>query len=159
MNNIEKIYFDMDGVLVDFWGGLFEMCGDVNSSDMHEVWKAVKSVEHFYAKLKPVDGAIEMLRSFKEIYKDKCEILSAIPAKEKGILYAAEDKINWVKEYIGDDIKVNIVQRHEKKNFCKGKQYILIDDFPKNVIEWKENGGTAILFKSVEQVKEDFHIK
>ena len=54
MNNIEKIYFDMDGVLVDFWGGLFEMCGDVNNEDMHEVWKAVKSVEqvkgHFHIK-------------------------------------------------------------------------------------------------------------
>lgn len=32
-------------------------------------------------------------------------------------------------KYLGEDVKVNIVFREEKKNLCKGKDCILIDDF------------------------------
>ena len=41
---------------------------------------------------------------------------------------------------------MNIVQRAEKAAFCKGPGCVLIDDFPKNVDEWRSLGGTALLF-------------
>ncbi|WP_177528219.1 hypothetical protein [uncultured Treponema sp.] len=43
---------------------------------------------------------------------------------------------------------MNAVLRAEKLNFCHGKDFILIDDYKKNIAEWKETGGTAILFNS-----------
>ena len=56
---IEKIYFDLDGVLADFWGGLKEMCGEVDASDMDNVWDAMRPIDHFYFKLKPIAGSID----------------------------------------------------------------------------------------------------
>ena len=49
---------------------------------------------------------------------------------------------------LSPDINVNIVYKEEKKNFCKGEDYILIDDLDKNIIDWLTFGGTAILHKS-----------
>ena len=143
---IEKIYFDLDGVLSDFWGGLKEMCGEVDTSEMDNVWNAIRPVDHYYYKLKPIEGSIDLIHRCIEKYGDRCEILSAIPSAKKNILYAEEDKRAWVAEYISPEIKVNIVQRAEKAAFCKGPGCVLIDDFPKNVDEWRSLGGTAFLF-------------
>lgn len=143
---IKKIYFDLDGVLADFWGGLKEMCGEVDISKMDNVWDAVRTIDHYYSKLKPIAGSVDMIHYFIDEYGDKCEILSAIPSVEKNILFAEEDKRAWVVKYISPDIKVNIVLRAEKTTFCKGQGYVLIDDFPKNVDEWENCGGKAILF-------------
>lgn len=157
---IEKIYFDLDGVLSDFWGGLKEMCGEIDTSEMDNVWNAIRPIDHYYSKLKPIEGSIDMIHRYIEKYGDKCEILSAIPSAKKNILYAEEDKRAWVARFISLDIKVNIVQRAEKASFCKGPGYVLIDDFPKNVDEWRSLGGTAILFdksmtKGVEELNDD----
>ena len=145
---IEKIYFDLDGVIADFWGGLEEICGDVDTSEMENVWAAVRSVDHYYSKLKPIDGSIDMVRHYIEKYGDRCEILTAIPSAYRNIKFAEEDKRAWVAEYISPDIKVNIVQHTGKASFCKGPGYVLVDDFPKNINEWRACGGTAVLFNT-----------
>lgn len=154
--DIEKIYFDMDGVLVDFWGGLHDMCGEVDTENFDDVWDAVRSVEHFYSKLEPIDGAIDLINSFIEKYGNKCEILTAIPPESKNIKYAAEDKREWVSKYINDNINVNVVVRIQKKELCKGKGCILIDDYHKNIEDWENCGGTAIFFENVQQIEELF---
>ena len=35
--------------------------------------------------------------------------------------------------------------REEKKNYCTGKGCILIDDMEKNILEWKEMGGSGFM--------------
>ena len=67
--------------------------------------------------------------------------------------YAAEDKIDWVKRLISEDIKVNTCYRAEKINFCTGEDCILIDDFFMNVDEWEAAGGTGILYKDINEVR------
>ena len=55
--NVEKIYFDMDGVLADFERGVREICGvvppDQNAKhwrpgDDDEMWEKIKATKHFY---------------------------------------------------------------------------------------------------------------
>lgn len=152
---IEKIYIDMDGVLADFDRGFRELCGmePVNQSDPDPtladvVWDNVRKVPHYYDKLEVGPGAGEMFRILYETYGDKCEILSAIPKPHRNIEHAKEDKINWVKRELSDTVKINIVYRAEKKQFCTSKGCILIDDFRKNIREWEEAGGTGILYTS-----------
>lgn len=48
---------------------------------------------------------------------------------------------------MSDDIVVNLVRRANKKDFCKGEGYVLIDDYRKNIEEWEDVGGTGILFE------------
>ena len=42
------------------------------------------------------------------------------------------------------------------KQFCKGNEYILIDDFEKNVQEWQNNGGVGIVFTNPDDVLKYF---
>lgn len=46
---------------------------------------------------------------------------------------------------------VHIVYREEKKNYIGGPEYILVDDYEKNISEWESCGGTGIHFKSAEE--------
>lgn len=159
---IQKIYFDLDGVLADFDRGIIELCkidrrkqGETTPQADDDMWLAVKNVGNFYNKLEPMQGSVEMFRKLYEQYGDRCEILSGIPKPRRQITTAGEDKINWVRRVLSENIKVNIVYREEKKEYVKGPDCILIDDLQRNIDEWKECGGTGILFTSPEQVLEE----
>jgi len=153
---IKKIFVDMDGVLADFHEGTRCICNidpitQTSTVSDQPMWDAIRDTDHFYRKLYPVEGAVDMVKELVSRFGDKVEILSAVPKPHRGIATAKEDKLEWVAEYYPEITKINIVYRAEKKNFCEGPDCILIDDFDKNVNEWIENGGTAILFESAKQ--------
>lgn len=140
----------MDGVLADFDRGIEELChmkrikqGEKNAD---VIWDAVSRVDKFYDKLEPIAGAVEMFHKIYEKYGSRCEILSAVPKPHRNIHSAREDKYNWVRRILSDTVTVNLVYRAEKKEYVKGKNYILIDDYEKNIHEWELTGGTGILF-------------
>lgn len=157
---VEKIYFDMDGVLADFERGVEEICGLTPPSqnakhhkpgDDDEMWKRIKENEHFYDRLELMPGAKEMFDTVYERYGDKCEILTGIPKPKRGITCAGEDKIKWVRRLLSKDIVVNIVLREEKPQFCKGERCILIDDMERNIRDWNAEGGTGIVHVTAEE--------
>lgn len=155
---VDKIYFDMDGVLVDFNKGVYELTDYKGELDKEQkksdgIWKFIKEIPHFYFKLEPITEMIELFKIMHQKYGSKCEILTGLPKPEKGVFTAGEDKIMWVKKYIGDDVKVNLVMREEKQNYCKNKSCILIDDLAENVIEWRAKGGEGILFVDAKLTK------
>ena len=152
---IKKIYFDMDGVLADFERGVKEMCGmevppqePKYDSENDMMWEKIRQVEHFYDRLKPMPGALEMFNTLNSRYD--CEILTAVPKPKRGIVTADDDKKRWVKRILSDEIKVNIVVKEEKKNFAEGPESILIDDYEGNISDWKKFGGTGICFSDAE---------
>ncbi len=155
---VEKIYFDMDGVLADFDRGVKELCGIPSAGQSKEfskeaddlMWVKIREVEHFYDRLEPMPGALEMFRRIYEKYGERCEILTGIPKPKRGILTAGEDKTAWVHRLLSKDMVVNIVYKEEKKNFCTGKDCILIDDLEANIDSWVSYGGTGILHKDAE---------
>lgn len=113
---INKIYFDMDGVLADFDRGITELClmkpqkqGVEGATSDDELWAAVRNVENFYNKLVPIKGAVEMFNTLREQYGDKCEILSAVPKPRRNIQTAREDKIRWVKRILSDEVVINLI--------------------------------------------------
>jgi len=161
---IEKIYFDMDGVLVDFDKGIRELgnfdCLDQNKSTKEQdeaLWNAVRSVDDFYDRLDPIPGAIEMFNAIYAVYGDKCEILSAVPKPHRNIPNARENKTSWVRRNLSDDVVINLVYRSEKQDYVSGKGCILIDDFSMNIEEWNASGGTGILFKDTKSVLRDLN--
>ncbi len=150
---VKKIYFDMDGVLADFERGVKELChmDPPNQNDKKnnpqlddEMWERIKEVGNFYDKLELMPGAKKMFDAVYNRYQDRCEILTGIPKAKRGINTAGEDKINWVRRLLSKDIKVNIVYREEKPQYCAGPDCILIDDMERNIKEWTEMGGTGI---------------
>ena len=155
--NIKKIYFDMDCVLADFKKGVNELCGipvpeqgKATDAEDDKMWDAIKAVDHFYDRLDPMPGAVEMFQELSSRYE--CAILSAPPKPKRGILTAKDDKISWVRRILSDTMEINIVPKEEKQLKAEGPEYVLIDDMPKNIEAWGKAGGTGIRFESPEQV-------
>jgi hypothetical protein len=156
--DVKKIFFDMDGVLADFDRGVGELCGMKyipldrrTPEDDAAMWDAIRTVGHFYDKLELMPGGREMFDTIYKRYGSKCEILTGIPKPKHGIETAGEDKINWVRRLLSDDIVINIVYREQKPDYCSGKDCILIDDLGKNIYAWESYGGTGILHRSAEE--------
>lgn len=154
---IERIYFDMDGVLANFQGGLVKLCGIAPIDQAHKtredddrMFAAMREIDHFYSKLDPLEGAVELFHAVYDKYDDRCEILTGIPKLWRGIEHAAEDKTKWAHRIFSPDVKVNAVIRKEKILFVKGKGSVLIDDFVVNIKEWEREGGTGILHRNPE---------
>ena len=160
---IKKIYFDLDGVLADFDGGLKELCNfnpvpinEFRSNDYKKnMWAAIKNVDHFFTKLKIKDGAKEIFNKVYDKYKDKVEILTGIPKPHNNILTASEDKLFWVREKLSKDIVVHLCYSNEKENYALGKEYLLIDDYQKNTTSWIKRGGSAILCNSPKELENE----
>lgn len=157
------IYFDMDGVLADFDRGLRELCGveplSVNEARTPEyedaMWAAIRAVPHFYLALEPMPGAVEMFHQLSRREGARCEILTGIPKPRRGIVTAGEDKAEWVRRYLSPQVPCNIVLREEKPRFCKGPDWVLIDDTQANIAAWEAMGGTGILHCSPEETLRD----
>ena len=153
-----KIFLDMDGVLADFNGGVRKLCGiepikqPATPEEDARLWKAVRKVPHFYDKLEPLPGSVEMFRKIREAFGDRCSILTGIPRPDNRVRFARKDKIAWVRRILSDDVAVHVVYRVDKPKYCSGKECILIDDFSKNLREWEAAGGTGLLFTGPEAV-------
>ena len=113
---IEKIYFDMDGVLADFDRGIRELChmDPLNQASKSKaaddaMWEAVKNTDYFNNKLELIPGAHYMFQTLHDKFGDRCEILSGIPKPYRGILTSGEDKTVWAHRLLGEDVVVNIV--------------------------------------------------
>lgn len=157
------IYLDMDGVLADFKRGVRELCHmealsqngkrDLKQDDL--MWEAIRNTDHFYDRLELIPGMKELYGLLREKYGSRCEILTGVPREERGIVTAEQDKRNWTRRMLSEEVKVNAVCRKHKKQFCTGPESVLIDDREKTIREWRELGGTGILFVSAEETTKE----
>ena len=157
------IYFDMDGTLADFEGGVRDICGfsaaDKNHPDEEQdnrMWEGIRKAGDFYYRLKPLPGAIELFWKVYEKYGDECRILTGIPSEARGIVTAAEDKKAWVRDLIGPEVIAIVCPRKEKQLYAtdNGDPCVLIDDLPKTIREWEADGGIGILYTNAEEAEE-----
>ena len=159
---IDKIYFDMDGVLADFCKGAEQLGGYVWKKEQNHVeakddtmWDCIRSVEGFYLKLDLMPGAKEMFDSIYQRFSKKCEVLTGIPKPKRNIKNVKEDKITWMHERLAADIVVNECNKEDKWRYCKGKGCVLIDDMQANIDAWEAAGGTGILYEDAESTLQE----
>ena len=158
---IDKIYFDMDGVLADFGRGVRELLhmkfysqDEKRPNSYYDLlFKEIQEYKSFYQDLIPIPQGMDLFNFlYNKLGKDHVEILTAIPNPKRNILNAAQNKIDWCRKYL-PDVVVNIALRKEKINFVKSKSSILIDDYTKNIDSWNKMGGTGILFTPEKDMK------
>ena len=145
---IDKIYLDMDGVLCDFNKRFVE----VNAINPEEVrgtftnsreWEQFVYEEHF-ATLDWFPGGTELWKYVSSLGVP-LEILSSSGGHRYYDMIVAQ-KTTWLQEN-GIDIPVNIVPgKRYKRDFARST-HILIDDTDRNVVEFIEAGGIALLHK------------
>jgi len=163
---LPRIYCDMDGVLSDFKAQAEKATGmDINSwmaepgnkfNSVREKWKPVLNYKNFWSSM-PWEPGGQQLWSFIKKYQP--HILSAYveittdPNCKPG-------KREWLKRNVNvPDDRINLVRRVEKQNFAnlKGEATILIDDYVKNVVQFKARGGIGIqhtsAFSTISQLK------
>ena len=143
-----RIYCDMDGVLCDFKTAAQKATGMPISKWMYssktEKWQPIKDTPRFWHTM-PWQGGGRQLWSF--ISKYKPHILSAY-VEESFDPNCIPGKTKWLKTNVGVSTdRINLVKRVQKQNFAN-KNSILIDDYNKNVSDFKRRGGIGIYHTS-----------
>lgn len=139
MEKTIRLYFDMDGTIVDTYG---QWNGKLEEFTEPGFFRNLPAKEK--------DVMLEMIAirdSFETVFNQNVEmhILSACPCEVAKI-----DKAMWIQKHLGNVVKTEnihfIMVGENKADSIEGlNEYdFLIDDYGKNLKEWHEAGGTSI---------------
>lgn len=145
------MYVDMDGVLVDYFGGALARFGrpveDVHDTDgwlptvlgvtLQEVVDATNDVE-FWSGLDRMPDADRLLEAC-EAAGDFTYLLTSPGDTPR----AAEGKRLWVRRNY-PRLEENLIIAH-RKEACASTSSILVDDFERNTLAFHAEGGSSIL--------------
>jgi hypothetical protein len=155
-----QIYCDMDGVLCDF-DGRFEYYFDLPP----EEYKTKNGKDLFYKKVSEAGvqfwAGMQWMPGGQELWSvigKRNPIILSSPGHFEG---AEEGKQLWIKKNLNPQPKsVIFKQAGKKQEVLQGKspeeikKSILIDDYYRNILPWKEMGGIAIMHKDINKTKD-----
>lgn len=153
------LYLDMDGVLVDYSGGWWAIAQEMgfNSADGTPEEVVFQINRHtldpkFWENLKWELGGEELLAASNILF-EHIHILTSTAAYNDSEKHKAikEGKLLWLKKNIHPYIppgNIHVVTNWEKKAQFASKLSILVDDRPRTVKAFKNEGGYGILHKA-----------
>lgn len=118
--NRKRIYFDMDGVIVDFASGVAKLTDEEREQYKNNIDEA----PGLFALMDPIPGAIEAVQLLAKRYD--VYILSTAPWNNPT---AASDKVEWVKKHLNGVFHKRVIITHHKELLIGD---YLIDDRSKN---------------------------
>ncbi len=130
-----KLFLDLDGTLAKF-------------NSKKNALKRFDNEKGFFSSLKPYKN-IEVINELATCGNIEVYVISATPNKQ-----ADKDKLIWIKTYLNQIKQENICFCRLNENKAKvikdklnieiDKECILLDDYTKNLIEWKNLNGIGI---------------
>lgn len=112
------LHIDMDGTIVDFMSGVNKISPEERASYGDDV----DDIPGVFALMDPIPGVVETILRLTQSFD--CYILTTAPW---GNPSAWSDKLNWVKEHLGDAFRKRVCITHHK-NLLHGD--FLVDDRP-----------------------------
>ena len=141
-----RIYVDMDGVLCDFIAQSKKATGKIFTQDKaKEYWPIIKRTPRFWSDMPWMPGGKQLWNYVKQYNP---HILSAYTPEDPNCI---PGKKTWLRKNVRiSSNRVNLVRRVEKQKFAMKSDMgrapaILIDDFPRNVDQFKAAGGMGIV--------------
>ena len=144
VDELPTIYCDMDMVLCDFLKGAEEVLGtSFVKADKRTKWSTISAKKDFWVSLDWMPGA-KKLWTF--VNKYDAHILSAYSSKDSN---SRKGKMDWLRKYakLSQKSRIHLVMREDKQKYAMtndGKPNLLIDDYIKNVNEFKAKGGIGV---------------
>ena len=131
------VYFDMDGCLTRFYDDIVDDEGTFRLDNMYS--------PGFFYKLKPYENVVSAVKLLASIDRDRVHIVSAYDVANESVL---DQKNAWLDYYLPEICHGQrlFTQIGQPKNLAvKGgvRQSLLIDDYNKNLREWREAGGKS----------------
>ena len=117
------VYFDMDGVIVDFESGVKKLPLEIQQRK-----SKLDEVEGIFELMEPMPGAIDAVKILVKFFD--AYVLSTCPWNN---ISGASQKVAWIKKYFGDDPHAPFYKRvilTHNKHLALGD--FLIDDRTKN---------------------------
>lgn len=150
---MNKIYFDLDGVMANFEKAIVQECG-IHYWDrtQDKFWHVIDKIPNFYYRLEMLPGAWTMFNQVLSQHgTDVVEVLTGCPQPTGTLVTASADKISWFNDYISPEVIVNTVEggKNKYKYLEKNPGAILIDDYDRNIKLWIEHGGVGVLHTDV----------
>ncbi len=144
VEDLPTIYCDMDMVLCDFLKGAEEVLGtSFIKADKTKRWPTISAKKDFWVSLEWMPGSKKM---WTFINKYDAHILSAYSTKDAN---SRKGKLDWLRKNakLTQRSRIHLVLREDKQKFAMtqdGKPNLLIDDYIKNINEFKARGGIGI---------------
>ena len=151
---MKTIYLDMDGVLSDFEKRYVELFGygcaearEKKQTIFRQHWLDIVNGWHF-ATLDWFPGAKDLLEYVTSLKKIELRILTSTAGYEFHY-EITKQKVKWVTDR-NIDIPVITVPGKRFKKLWANENSLLVDDTAKNIDDFFNNGGNAILHVSAE---------
>ena len=156
MSNFKYIYLDMDGVIVNFIGGVIVIMGEpLHPMDCWDfgkwwgvkeetMWRIIQPIRNtnearsFWTGLQMYDWGYSLIDELEQFNLEI--ILTTTPSKSSDSL---SGKMDWIGGRLPQFSRSFIMTPCKEVLSKKG---ILIDDSDANIEEFRERGGSAILF-------------
>lgn len=129
---MKTIFFDMDGTLARFH--------DTNHDYVEAMWQ-----EGFYKNLEPFENLISAINLLHENPDIHIGIISAYLETEPPFIQ--EEKKEWLRRHLPyvDDIRL-VPANSDKSEYINEENAWLVDDYNKNLNEWRSAGNHSIKF-------------
>lgn len=161
----DRVFIDMDGVLVDFIGGVEKLWGieiksHLKSSEyditptmnkilgreltLEEFWKPIQGNLDFWVNLDPLPWYKDVIASVQNRLDPDWYILSS----PHDCVDSYKGKLIWIRNNLGADFDLSKVILTSRKELLANHRSILIDDCPANCNSFMNypNQGLAFLF-------------
>ena len=167
------IYLDLDGVCANFIKSCI-LANNLDYKNTIEIWnrdfKGVFSAfevfginnKLFWSNIEKVGepfwSEMEVYPWFQDLYNSLCSLGNVIfLTKPSTSPLCHSGKIKWLQNQFNKNFKDYIITPH--KELLAGENRYLIDDCPKNVKKFNENGGKGVLFPQFWNTKENIENK